>query len=87
MKPKYTHDCDACTFLGQFVGRKHSDIQSEQRHYDLYICNDALLARYGNRVDQYLSWTCGIATASLPIKEAERLARERGLVKALTAEV
>jgi hypothetical protein len=48
MKPKYQHDCDACTFLGQDSTGK----------YDLYYCPQGgilptVIARYGDGDNYY----------------------------------
>ena len=42
-KPRYTHDCDSCEFLGQYD------------KYDLYVCPDepTIVARYGNDGCEY----------------------------------
>lgn len=45
-KPKFTHDCNACQFLGHFEG------------HDVYICPSdmpSIIARYGNEGPEYSS--------------------------------
>jgi len=52
--PSFTHDCDACTFLGS-----HLD-------HDLYVCfhedskRFTYIARYGSECDAYSSLPAGI---------------------------
>ena len=41
--PKFTHDCEACTFLGPYQG------------YDLYVCDTSVIARFGNDGPEYSS--------------------------------
>lgn len=43
MTAVFTHDCDACVFLGHAEGCDH------------YICNDSLIARDGNDGPEYTS--------------------------------
>lgn len=48
--PAFTHDCDACTFLGHAKGHDH------------YICEDAipsasLIARRSSEGPDYSAWT------------------------------
>lgn len=47
MKPRYTHNCDSCRFLGKY------------EEFDLYFCprcdGGTCLARYGNEQDSYRS--------------------------------
>lgn len=53
-RPSFTHDCDACTFLGS-----HLD-------HDLYVCFSeatkrfTYIARYGSEPDAYASLPAGI---------------------------
>ena len=68
---RYGHDCEICTFLGQF------------EDYDLYFCpqksgNFTVLARWG----EYEKYYSGIAFAKNfnPLAEAEKRAREKGLL-------
>jgi len=55
--PKYTHDCDACTFLGTFFD------------HDVYHCGDTLsrsiVARYGNDGPEYASMPLMVLKSSL----------------------
>lgn len=70
--PKYTHDCDQCTPLGSFTVDNHTS--------DLYFCAKSVptvIARYGNAGQDYES---GLGINSPPLVEAERRARERGLL-------
>lgn len=66
--PRYTHDCDQCTFLGCF------------HEFDLYFGHPSLIARYGNKGEEYYSWEAGIPTSREAIKECEKRAVEKGLV-------
>jgi hypothetical protein len=43
VKPKFTHDCESCTFLGHFYSR------------DVYQCGKSLVARYSNEPGEYWS--------------------------------
>ena len=49
MKPKHTHDCERCTFLGHFCD------------HDVYICQDSggigpsIIARFGDDGPEYAS--------------------------------
>ena len=43
LKPRYTHDCKTCVFIGQIM------------EYDLYICKTTIIARYGNEGPEYSS--------------------------------
>jgi hypothetical protein len=43
MKPRFKHDCPACLFLGRHYG------------YDVYLCDDSILARSGNEPHRYAS--------------------------------
>ena len=45
--PKFKHDCDTCVYLET---RPIFGI-----NYDIYFCKHSLIARYGNRPNQYLS--------------------------------
>ena len=71
-KPRFTHDCKRCTFLGQFG------------EFDLYHCDQfqwsripTVIARYGNEPWEYAS---GLDATSIPeLAEAKRRAEERGL--------
>lgn len=72
VKPRHTHDCDRCVFLGQ------------HEEYDLYFCKqvagfgDTVIARFGSEGPDYSS---GIGFDIPYLQEAERLAREKGLLK------
>ena len=41
--PVFQHDCHGCKFLGHFFG------------HDVYVCDDSLLARWGNVGHEYAS--------------------------------
>lgn len=67
--PQFEHDCDSCTYLGQFEG------------YDLYFCQQGTLptviARFGNDGHEYLS---GMPVAyHPPLSVAKHLAILMGL--------
>lgn len=74
MTPRYKHDCDICTYLGQFNG------------LDLYVCRadgDARIlgtyvARYGDDGSEYTSGKWLVKTHPA-ICEAHRLATVQGL--------
>jgi hypothetical protein len=70
MKPKFKHDCERCTFLGNFKG------------FDLYFCPQTpnlptVLARFSNEGADYVS---GIYSDIAPLNEAKKRAKERGLL-------
>lgn len=83
--PQFTHDCDACRFLGRF---RIDDKSWAPADYDLYYCSPSLggcsfatvIARYGNGGSEY---TSGMAIADMGIDprllEAKRRAVEQGL--------
>jgi hypothetical protein len=52
--PRYTHDCDACEYLGEHL------------EYDLYYCprcdGGTVLARYGNDGPDYASTMVSLLT-------------------------
>jgi hypothetical protein len=71
---RFQHDCDACTYLGEFRGQ------------DLYFCDECsvgptVIARYGSDGRQY---TSGMELAAVDplLGEAQRRALERGLMHA-----
>lgn len=57
MTPKFTHDCDRCTFLGTHLG------------YDVYRCaqctGPTMVARYGNEGSEYTSGSVEVVADSL----------------------
>lgn len=57
-KPKFTHDCGNCIFLGTYKGGVFID-STEKDLYDLYFCQQSghptVIARYGNEGSQYQS--------------------------------
>lgn len=54
MTVRWKHDCDKCRFLGQCIGGGHL--------VDLYVCGDALVARYSDEGSHYYSTLIGYAT-------------------------
>ena len=61
MKPLYTHDCNACVFLGTW--RKNPDCDTQQ-DFDLYVCetftnlpSTNCVARFGSDGPDYASMT------------------------------
>lgn len=71
--PRYEHDCDVCTFLGQYF------------RYDLYFCpqsgdNPTVLARYGTHGDYESGLRFAKPEVSAPLYEAACRARDRGLL-------
>jgi hypothetical protein len=69
---KFTHDCDRCKFLGTHSGQ------------DLYFCKgnieNTILARYGDRGDQYSSIDFSTPTSREELIEAKRLVVELKLM-------
>jgi hypothetical protein len=53
VKPKFTHDCEACTFLGHFYD------------HDVYICRKSIVARHGHDGGDYYSMPQSIFTDQL----------------------
>jgi len=59
-KPKWTHDCERCLFLGSVT--LNGDSTTLSRHYDLYVCLDgdtlghSYIARYDDEGSQYASY-------------------------------
>lgn len=47
MKPKWTHDCNAC----KYIGSMHSD----RGLLDWYTCKNSVIARYGDDGPEYWS--------------------------------
>ena len=74
MKTNYIHDCDACTYLGQFA---HGKI------YDLYFCGThergTVIARYGDDGPDYCSGLGFAERGIQPYKEALDRAVAKGL--------
>ena len=54
-KPRYTHDCDTCVFLGQY----RDATAFSHKYTDLYYCascdSGSVLARYGSKTPDYMS--------------------------------
>ena len=85
-KPLFTHDCDKCCFLGQYVMTAEKKWKYPYTRYDLYFCEQGVdnllptvLARYGHDGPEYTSGVLG--SKHPPLIEAERLARVAGLIK------
>ena len=59
-KPKWTHDCERCLFLGSVT--LNGDSTTLSKHYDLYVCLDmaamglSYIARYDNEPEAYASF-------------------------------
>jgi len=74
MQPRFVHDCESCTFLGQHT--------TEQGNFDLYYCGQGALdyptviARYDSEGSKYMS---GMNSITPELVEAQRRAREKGL--------
>jgi hypothetical protein len=73
-KPRYAHECKACTYLGQ-----HNDA-------DLYFCGqggiaDTVIARYSDRGDDYHS---GMAYAKSGTNPELSVAYQRAVELGLT---
>lgn|SRR3990167_8419860 len=77
-RPRWTHDCKACRFLGRF---DYAESPTDPRwHYDLYYCpkssGGTVLARWGQQGPQYtsliLTLIVGLGVSSEPLKEAAR---------------
>ena len=81
--PQFTHDCEACTFLGRYYG-PHYD-RGEDVHMDLYYCGPehcTVIARWGSDGPDYSSgmiFTKGPGLTIPPLVEARRRAEEIGL--------
>jgi hypothetical protein len=80
MKPRYQHDCEACTYLGRYA-------DAAGHISDLYFCIQGLgaglptvVARHGDRGHEY---TSGLAAADYvaSLGAARDRAVERGLLK------
>lgn len=52
MKAKWTHDCNACKYLGSSIT---SQSTGNHRTFDWYECNDTTVARYGDYGPDYWS--------------------------------
>lgn len=58
MKPRYTHDCDKCIYLGTVYARRENDCKD---YIDCYWCANrypslsSVLGRYGNEGPEYMS--------------------------------
>jgi hypothetical protein len=73
----FTHDCNKCTFLGNFTDYSHLN----EGAFDLYYCMQfgtipTVIARYGNEGSEYLS---GLGFSHPALKEAEKRASKINL--------
>lgn len=75
-KPKFTHACDECRFLGSLT--------EDSRHYDLYFCEQnrsnqhaTVIARFGSDGLEYVS---GWPSAHPALQLAHGLAQARALM-------
>ena len=75
MKPIYTHDCNACTYLGQY--------EHEGTMHDLYFCGShergTVIARFGDDGPDYCSGLAFAERGIQPYKEALDRAVAKGL--------
>lgn len=79
--PKFTHDCDACVFLGRFADDTKQHFQDEVIHpCDLYICKNSIIARYSSEGGDYVSSALPYAIHNKVLQEAIRRACERGIL-------
>lgn len=78
-KPLYTHDCDTCQFLGSYTSLMHPG-DRQVMVFDLYVCKNTVIARYGNEGSEYAS---GLPFAkqgsNFPLVEALRRATLAGI--------
>lgn len=72
MTPRYEHDCEDCTFLGQY------------EEYDLWICprGHTYIARYSCDGPDYISGSAFVGLIPA-ITEAHRLATVQGIALSL----
>lgn len=63
--PRYVHNCDACRFLGRWLGLPN-DTDTSEVVFDLYICRSSVLARYGDKGHQYQSAPRSLIAAHTP---------------------
>ena len=72
-KPRYQHDCNTCTFLGQY------------KEYDLYYCpqgggRDTVIGRFSDNGPDYISGILFAKNGTLsPLVEALKRASSIGL--------
>jgi hypothetical protein len=78
-KPRFSHDCDRCIFLGRY---------DKGEKVDLYFCSQSTLAgskwptviaRFSNKSSDYVSGL-PLTNQSQPLDAAKRRAEERGLL-------
>jgi hypothetical protein len=76
-KPYYTHDCNKCVFLGGWRGKQTAEDRGLQ-NYDLYVCGDNVVARYGDDGPEYIS---GMEFVGMvyPLTEAKKRAELFGI--------
>jgi hypothetical protein len=79
VKPKYTHDCDKCVFLGTY--------DDDGIPKDLYYCatgglgGPTIVSRFSSEGPDYISGIHFADSGSVPsLVEAKRRAVERGLM-------
>lgn len=79
MRPFYKHDCEYCTFLGNWTEVIHTSGGKTLRYnYDLYHCDSnypTVIARFGNDGPDYQSGLIG-ADCVPCLREAKRSALE-----------
>lgn len=76
--PLYVHDCDKCEFLGRWRGYFNKSEKGPMQNYDLYVCGDNVVARYGNDGPEYTSGTVFVGTIN-PLTEAARRCKDRNI--------
>jgi hypothetical protein len=74
-QPQFEHDCKNCSFLGQF----NESIPGRGDRFDLYVCPGkvctTVLARYGDRGQDYYSWDLNCPSQNAAIDECSRRAQ------------
>jgi hypothetical protein len=50
----FNHNCSHCKSLGSYT-TPNGNLYTHLHTFDLYVCNDSLLARYGNEPHEYAS--------------------------------
>jgi len=82
MEPRYTHDCDACRFVGQYA--------SVERDYDVWFCPEtglpggSIIMRRSSRPDDYLSADTSLIRGSGSVlAQGLKLAVSKGMVAAV----
>lgn len=77
-QPLFVHDCDKCVFLGRFRS-KGSKEDRQYCNWDLYVCGDNVVARYGNDGPEYTSGMEFANGMSRPLTEAKKRAEASGV--------